>query len=275
MAKLKVKPIRFIFNGSCILGAVYMVVLYISRFYKNEDVSSISFRKFGAGLNFDYPRFTICFTDAIFQKGDMFKSNVETVYNVTKSDYMAYIKGEIAATKQLSHITYEEVIQQPEEFVLDFHTRDIKNNEFNTWTTDTFISNNICWQCRNKTYLEEVVNKSSFPFLTSYRDSEQICFTKNLDYNPKEDIRFDQITFDLRKLKGLNGFDGNQGDSNAPTGRPQRPKPETTDQHNSGINKRSLETHRIRTQALIGQIQHDANELSNSPKANQVNIFVL
>ena len=94
MTEIKVKPIRFIFNGSCILGAVYMVVLYVSRFYKNEDVSSISFRKFGAGLNSEYPRFTVCLSDSIFNKGDMFKSNVETIYNVTKSDYMAYMKGE-------------------------------------------------------------------------------------------------------------------------------------------------------------------------------------
>ena len=270
MTEIKVNPVRFLFNGSCILGAVYMVVLYVSRFYKNEDISSISFRQFRTGLNFDYPRFTICLTDAIFHKGDMFKSTVETVYNVTKTDFMAYMKGDIKGTKQLSQIEYAEVIKQPEEFVIDFHTRDIKNNEFNTWTTDTFIKNNVCWQCRNRTYLEAVVNKSSFLFVTSYSDSEQVCITKNIDFDPKADVRFDQITFDLRKLKGFSRFDGNQENSNALPGRPQRPKPETIDQHNSGIHRRSLDIHRRSTRASIGQIRNDAYKFANSPKTNQV-----
>ena len=71
-----------------------MVVLYLTRFYKNEDVSSISFKKFRDGPDHDYPRFTICLTDKIFDRGDMFKSELENVYNVTKSEYMKYLMGE-------------------------------------------------------------------------------------------------------------------------------------------------------------------------------------
>ena len=262
MTKVDGKHVRFIFNGACILGAIYMIILYVSRFYQNEDVSSISFQKFAAGPDYDYPKFTICLTDKIFKKGDMFKSKIESVYNVTKSDYMAYLMGDAIVNRSFSHVDYDEVSQKPEDFVIDFHTKDTKDNEINTWTTETFIDHNICWECRNKTYLESVLNKSRFPFLVSYRDPQQICITKETVFDPNIEVRFDQITFDLQKLRGLGRFEdgkendrGNKTQERPPGKRPQISTQETLNQQNSAPQKGVSNYRRKKRRATTGQLR--------------------
>ena len=188
-----------------------MIALYICRFCENEDVSSIAFQTFNSRSNNvhlnKYPTFSFCFTDKIFEKGDIFNPGLKENYGVDKSNYLKFLKGELEATYQHLQVDYDRVVQHPDDFVVDFHTRDTKRNEFNTWTTRRFIETNNCWRCRNKTLLESKIGKSSFPFIVRYQDFQTLCITKNTSFDPSIDVKFDQVTLDLTKLKGAMGWD--------------------------------------------------------------------
>lgn len=119
-----------------------MVVLQFIRLFKNGDVSSIAFEEYNSGPQNDYPTFTICFEEQ--EEGSIFYLPDSTDPNVVgKVDYQKYLKGlsEMNGTMngRMNDIDYKNVTVSPDQFVLDFYTRDTKEKAFNTWTAETFV----------------------------------------------------------------------------------------------------------------------------------------
>ena len=202
MPSANTNSLKTIFSGFCFIGAAFTVVSLFLQYIKNDDVSSTSFHEFAEEKDHDHPTFTLCLTDKIFKQGDIFKSTLKEYYNVDKIEYVKYLEGEpFKETKQkILAVDYADVIHQPDDVVIDFHSRDSQGNEMNTWTTRRFIDEFNCEQCRSKAFLESKIGNSTFPFFTSYRSPHELCFTKNTSHNPSADVRFDQLTLDMDML---------------------------------------------------------------------------
>ena len=74
------------------------------------NLSSIAFQKFSNTLNNGYPTFSICLSDDIFEEGDIFKSILNDMNTINKSDYLKYLKGNLDTTKELLEIKYEDIV---------------------------------------------------------------------------------------------------------------------------------------------------------------------
>ena len=131
----------------------------------------ISFEDFTWGPDTSYPTFSICLSDSVFRKGDLFNSSLLDPYNISKSNYLKYLVGESNENTRFRRVDYENIIHRPEKLIIDFHTRDRKHNEFNTWTTPDFVEKHICNDCSivlNRTLLEYKIGTSEFPFFVYY-----------------------------------------------------------------------------------------------------------
>ena len=62
------KYLTILFNAFCFILLGYTVGLQVERYFKNEDVSTISFKSFERN---EYPTYTICLEDNF--KGDLLK----------------------------------------------------------------------------------------------------------------------------------------------------------------------------------------------------------
>lgn len=188
MAAQKHKCLKFMYVLLCFSGAVYMTVLQFIRLSKNEDVSSMLIEELNLTPETDYPPFTLCLVD---EKGTMIFTQVYD-YGIYSSEYQKYLMGDKEMTPDVLNIEFQNVAIKTEDFVLDFYTRDTAGNDYNTWTTSKFAQDN---------YHRNFTNSSSFPVSVSYQDYSQICFTRNTDYDPSLDRKYDEITLNLNKIR--------------------------------------------------------------------------
>ena len=95
----------------CLFVAGYMTILQFKYYADNEDVASISYRKFNSETKSQYPAITICVRSV---KGNLFKSSefFRQAPNISERSYYSFLRGNLAkieAIGKLRDINYDSV----------------------------------------------------------------------------------------------------------------------------------------------------------------------
>ena len=187
---------KSIFFSICSIVLTVMVYFETTRYLRNEDASSISFKEFNSSPRDSYPSFTLCFQG---DKGD-------TIYNISRDDAFKYwkmVSGKINATRDdinglpdFSFITIE-----LRNMIREFYTVDENNKKVNKWELEKIHS---IPSINNQ--LISPTNSSIWPFYISYQNPDKICFTKNVTFQLIDVKQKDVITFSTKILEQLNGM---------------------------------------------------------------------
>ena len=138
-------------------SACYMTYLQFKYYLDNEDLASISYRRFNNDENDEYPTFTICFNG--ISSGNIFKKShkIFNSSNISRYSYQRYLRGRLKKyPAQFSDAKFDDV------------KLDIKEN---LWILSMeFIR-------KNGSVTHERVTA-----LPSYQDAEFICISKDSSY---------------------------------------------------------------------------------------------
>ena len=165
---------RYLYTSFCIAFAGFWMIKHALQYFKNEDVSSLSFESFGEATGHGYPTYSICISD-VDKKTDQ------------------------VVEKKLLDPRYH-----PSKIVIDFHSKDVNGNELNTWTTSEY--NLYAGPSRRQRVqnLSSLIGKSEFPFFIGYQDHRTICFTKKSKLSPSSKMRYDSFVLNMNKFECIN-----------------------------------------------------------------------
>ena len=163
----------------CISSAVYMTYLQFKYYLNNEDLASISYRKFNTEEKDEYPTISICLSNYgghIFkQDHDVFKS-----INVTRQSYLlGYSNDDLDL---FSGIAFDDV-------VLDVH--------------DGFLVSTHELGSHSSPDLPDFFDfskKLHFPMVPTFRDPDRVCISKLLPFRKNNKQYSDSVQFDSSRL---------------------------------------------------------------------------
>ena len=162
----------------CLSSACYMTYLQFKYYRNNEDLASISYRRFNNDENDEYPTFTICFHGRkLFPMGNIFKKSHEIFNstNATRISYQKYLRGLLKKyPAQFSDAKFDDV------------TLDIKEN---LWISS--------WEYIRKNGSETSERLTALP---SYQDAEFICISKDSSYRKDVQQVRDMVTLNSSTL---------------------------------------------------------------------------
>ena len=191
MQVFSLNTLKCLFKASCFIVAVIMVVYWVTKFSKNEDISTIETTTYEKLENVSQPEFTICMRAPIIDK-----KLTEISLEANNQSYMDYLWGDISNDEIYKHVDYENVTE-------NFYTY--------------LIGIGIFW--RNKPY-SSCMNISSCPFVTIKnnwngfitKDMFFKCYGLTMDTEYASDIHQIRLYFDrsirmlLEKIGGVNAM---------------------------------------------------------------------
>lgn len=178
----------------CFSVVFYFTSKELIRYIRNEDTSSVAFKKFNAAPQDKYPTFSICF----YGKGHRYKTiyNKKRFRNVSMSipQYWDAITGNINASM-------EEIKKIPE-----FSSATITLKQMVTYVATVNDKNEVIdgWRLEDKTQplsgnnsLIPIHNSSGWPFYISYQNPNKICYTRYENKFEKNSIKvYDKLQLD-------------------------------------------------------------------------------
>ena len=184
MTKLKamLQCTKVTFKLACFLIAAFMTITQILRYFENNDVSLVSFKRFNERPIDKYPTFTFCFYD---DRGGIYSETV-TELHVSKEEYSDLLKGRNVATNKSAEKFNRIVDEDYEMFTMKLDAL-LYSFAFAAKNANNTISFN---HQRDK---NDQVQITKSAFYISYQDPDQICFTRNshlktgTDFLRKED----------------------------------------------------------------------------------------
>ena len=165
------------FVALCILLAGYMTAKEILRYFRNDDMSTISYRNFASSSKDKYPTFSICFmgnihsyfNDEIPLATRLANFDFRDFNRLLRGDLGPYYKFGLEAEKRfdIRNVSEDLVgmftrIQAYRHLFSEFYFS--ADNKTNTILIDTLVDYN-----------------KSLPLYISHQDSETICFTRKDD----------------------------------------------------------------------------------------------
>ena len=165
--------------------AGYMSFLQLKNYLGNEDLASISFRKFEPSSSPQYPTFTMCISGITGKDGRHFKSD-SSAWKFAQTDrlsYTRYLMGEnVSKYYQVNGQPIKNLRIDVDDFK-DINYDEVSINLFdgiitlfyslvNDGKTQKSISHSGCFQDNN---VEKVC-----PFLITHQDENQICYSKTI-----------------------------------------------------------------------------------------------
>ena len=186
------KPIFFLL---CTIVLIVMVYLEASRYFMNENTSSISFIKFNTSPRDVYPSFTLCFKG---NKGD-------TIFNLSKNDALNYWKTITGKTyenkEQIKSLAgFSSATIDLRNMVKEFYTIDENNKKINRWIRE---KEHAIPSKSNP--LNSPSNSSIWPFYISFQNPDKICFSKHVTFQQSGIKKKDAITLNSKTLSNLTG----------------------------------------------------------------------
>ena len=167
----------------CLVMAGYMSFLQLKNYLGNEDLASISFRKFEPSSSPQYPTFTMCISGITGKDGRHFKSD-SSVWKFAQTDMLSYTRYLMGENVSKFYLVNGETIQNPRTDKDDFqyiNYDEVSINLFNGIITQFYslfhdgltqksISHSGCFQDNNE--------DKTCPFLITHQDENQICYSK-------------------------------------------------------------------------------------------------
>ena len=112
MLLITLKNANIIFNVGCLALTIMMVYYCCYRYYENDDVSEISFKRFNEDESSPYPALTFCLHEPFLE------DKLKALGNgINSSTYMQYLKGELWDDRMVD-VDYENVTINLENFLL-------------------------------------------------------------------------------------------------------------------------------------------------------------
>ena len=118
------KYLKYLFFIICIVLALYMAVLEAERFIKNEDTTSIDFKRYDSSSGNMYPAVTFCFFSAV---GEIFDEEyLRKNFGIDGKAYKDCSMGSCSNEKEFQNITsinFDEVVIKPVKFIEAISTK--------------------------------------------------------------------------------------------------------------------------------------------------------
>jgi len=159
------------------------------RYLNNDDVSSISFRKFNSLPSDKYPSYSLCFKKA----GGIFftRRHLTKLANTDKRKlYWKIFTGKDVNKIIQEHDVEEEDIDKIRN-LSDFSELTMDLKEMTNFFTTRNDQNELIekWHLKfkrrnpsNQNYLTSTTNTTNWPFYVSYMNPEKKCFTRKVDF---------------------------------------------------------------------------------------------
>ena len=165
--------------------AGYMSFLQLKNYLGNEDLASISFRKFEPSSSPQYPTFTMCISGITGKDGRHFKSD-SSAWHFAQTDMLSYTRYLMGENVSKLYYVNGETIQNPRTDTDDFkdiNYDEVSMNVFDKIITQFYssvhdgktpksISHSGCFQNNNE---DKVC-----PFPITHQDENQICYSKKI-----------------------------------------------------------------------------------------------
>ena len=185
------KHVDWFFLLLCSAMAIYLVVLQLKNYLANEDLISMSYRRFNSEEKDEYPTLTICFDGyrgAIFDGSD----DIFDQGNASAGTYQRYINGRPNYNKSsfdYNSINYDEV-------ALDINKGYLIRSE-KGFSLACLFSKPARETCRTEKLLMGTY---------SYGSGYAVCFTKKISYRKNQIQQYDFISLNASLLyeKDLN-----------------------------------------------------------------------
>ena len=184
-----------LFQFVCIILVVYSIYEQFIEYLKNEDSSSISFRKFNHEKRDLYPIYSICMHST---KGAILKLPPKDLGNETRLGMSSFHKMLIGI---------EELHENFNDIDFENNTVDIFNEFFQMFVSFTKQGKEaVSWPGNQK-------SKSSHspPFYRSYNDSYFCCITKDVKFTKSQILHYDYLVLNAQKLynymKNVSNYD--------------------------------------------------------------------
>ena len=169
------KVVNAIFLLLCLSLAIHFVSKQIFQYRKNDDKSSISFKRYHTTKDDKYPTFSVCFSidgsypETLFQD-DIIKAKLD----IDASDYHYMLIGLLKGKTNFSLLEYDEakwdLLLMFEEFLINT----FDGNPVVHWTNDNHET-------------------SQAPFFTGYQDPMELCLTRNNNFSSKITIHRENL----------------------------------------------------------------------------------
>ena len=169
----------------CLVMAGYMSFLQLKNYLDNEDLASISFRKFEPSSSPQYPTFTMCISGITGKDGRHLKSD-SSAWKFAQTDMLSYTRYLMGENIYKFYQVNGEIIQNPRTDIDDFKDIDYDEVSINLFDeiitqfyslvhdgkTQKSISHSGCFQDNNDVQI--------CPFLITHQDENQICYSKKV-----------------------------------------------------------------------------------------------
>ena len=103
----------------CLVMAGYMSYLQLKNYLGNEDLASISFRKFEPSSSPQYPTFTMCISGITGKYGRHFKSD-SPFWKFAQTDMLSYTRYLLGENVSKFYLVNGETIKNPRTDIDDF-----------------------------------------------------------------------------------------------------------------------------------------------------------
>ena len=184
----------------CFIFAGFTVLNQIIKFLKNEDSSSVNYKKFGDKPSFDYPTYSFCYISTPWSTlQNMFEEQFISKYAINAKQLNLLIKGGHIEKKHWSaRLKFENFS------LIEYNDFSIEFERF----LKTFSDAAIKFEARNdnhsKKYSTWDKKTEVLPFFLNYKDPDTVCFTRNNTAIPGLVRTNDMIWFDIKYFKKAN-----------------------------------------------------------------------
>ena len=182
-----------VFQFVCIILVVYSIYEQFIEYLKNEDSSSVSFRKFNHDLRDLYPTYSICMHST---KGAILKPPL------------------LGNETRLGSDSYHKMLLGNEQLHNNFNDIDFENNTVDIFHEffDMFVS--FTKQGKEVSSWPRIKNSKKNdtpPFYRSYHDPYFCCITKDVKFTKAQILHYDYLVLNAQKLsnymKNVSNYD--------------------------------------------------------------------
>ena len=174
-----------VFEFVCVILVVYAIYEQFVEYQKNEDSSSVSFRKFNQDQRDIYPTYSICMHST---KGAILKvqpKDFENENHIGIDTYHKMLIGTEKLHKNFKNMDFENnVVDISREFIDMFVSFNKQGEEVTSWP-------------RNK----KSEKNDTAPFYESYRDPYTCCITKHVKFTKSQILHYDYLVLNSQKLQ--------------------------------------------------------------------------
>ena len=194
MAGLLVTPINFVFKAICFSFASYLILLQIGNYLRNEDVSTITFKRLNSSPRDQYPTFTLCFVDKEIMSGLTYNSQNLIGTNSGEDQNSLWEENDVDGTILTEKFDHASI--KAKDLVQEFSTQTTAGTKVDEWPMEHGVLNGVN---------DDVETSATFPLYISYQDLQQVCYTRKYDDDLEVMRKSDVLQVDLKKMKSQMG----------------------------------------------------------------------